>query len=152
MRFAFRSASLGAPEWFLDSPEGGNGQEPWTAEEKEAVRACVAVYKTKIRPLVRQADLYHILPRPDGRRWDGLEYYDPAAAQGAVYLFKPSPEPAAQTIRLRGLDPKRSYRIQFEDGSQQPLTRSGADLMGPGLAVRLEGEEVSEMIFFEAVP
>ena len=38
-----------------------------------------------------QADLYHILPRPDGRKWDGIEYYDPAAGKGVVYLFKPSP-------------------------------------------------------------
>jgi hypothetical protein len=150
MRYAFRSASLGAPEWFLDAPNGGNGSEPWSQEEKDAVRACVDTYKTKLRPLIREADLYHILPRPDGRNWDGLEYYDPAAGKGVVYLFKPSGAAAAQQIRFKGLDAKQTYRVCFEDASAPPSVQSGGALMEPGLPVKLTGDEVSELIFFEA--
>jgi hypothetical protein len=149
MRYAFRSTSLGAPEWFLDAPNGGNGSEPWTAEEKDAMKACSETYKAKIRPLVRSGDLYHILPRPDGRNWDGIEYYDPAAGQGVVFVFKPSAEVATQTIRLRGLDPDRQYAVRFEDGSRPPGVKSGAELMAPGLRLTLDGAEVSELIHFE---
>jgi hypothetical protein len=58
---------MGAPEWFLDAPNGGNGTEPWTQKEKGTLKTCVDTYKTRIRPLQREADLYHIFPRPDGR-------------------------------------------------------------------------------------
>ena len=153
MRFAFRSMSMGAPEWFLDAPNGANGGPPWTQEEKDAVKACVATYKTKIRPLVRQADLYHILPRPDGRYWDGIEYCDPAAGKGVVYLFKPAGDAMTdvitQVIRFKGLDAKQTYRLTFEDGTNPPAVKSGAELMERGLRVTLEDPEASELVFFE---
>jgi alpha-galactosidase len=149
MKYAFRSMSLGAPEWFLDAPNGGNGSEPWTQEEKATVKACVDTYKTKLRPLIRTADLYHILPRPDGRNWDGIEYYDPAAGKGVVYLFKPSNESQTQPIRFKGLDRQEMYRLTFEDGSQLSSVHSAAELMDQGLPVTLDGAEVSELVFFE---
>ncbi len=150
MKFAFRSTSMGAPEWFLDAPNGGNGSEPWTDEEKDALKDCVEIYKTRIRPLVREADLYHILPRPDGRNRDGMEYFDPAAGKGVVFLFQPSGETVAEAIRLKGLDAQQMYRVMFEDGSHAACEKSGAELMGKGLRVTLEGAEVSELVFFEA--
>jgi hypothetical protein len=149
MKYAFRSMSMGAPEWFIDAPNGGNGSEPWTQQEKAAVKACVDTYKAKLRPLVRAADLYHIFPRPDGRKWDGLEYYDPAAGKGVVYLFKPSPEPATETIRFKGLDAKQRYGVSFEDGTQPSSVQTAVELMDQGLRVTLKGEEVSELVFFQ---
>ena len=151
MKYAFRSTSMGAPEWFLDAPNGGNGSEPWTQQEKDAVKACVDTYKTIIRPLVRKADLYHVFPRPDGRNWDGVEYYDPAAGKGVVYLFQPSGKTTTEAIRFRGLDPHRMYRVDFEDGTHPSSVKSAAELMDRGLPVKLKGEEVSELIFFEVV-
>ncbi len=152
MKYAFRSMAMGAPEWFLDAPNGGNGCQPWTQAEKDAVKACVQTYTTRSRPLVRTGDLYHILPRPDGRRWDGIEYYDPAAGKGVVYVFKPAPEPASETIRLKKLDPSRQYRVWFEDGSQPSSIRTGSELMDSGLRMTLPGAEASELVFFEIVP
>ncbi|MBM4043261.1 MAG: alpha-galactosidase, partial [Planctomycetes bacterium] len=148
MRFAFRSASLGAPEWFIDAPNGGNGTAPWTDDEKAAVRAAVATYKSRIRPLVRDADLYHILPRPDGRNWDGIQYWDPAAKKGVAILFKPAAGADATSIKLRGLDPGARYRVTFEDGSNPPAERAGAELAA-GLPVTLPGAPISELVFIE---
>jgi hypothetical protein len=73
----------------------------------------------------------------------------PAAGKGALYVFKPSAVPVAETIRLKGLDAEQRYRVSFEDGTQAPLVRSGAELMDRGLRVTLEGAEVSELVFFE---
>jgi hypothetical protein len=150
LRFAFRSTSLGAPEWFLDAPNGGNGSEPWTAEERQTVRACVDTYKTRIRPLVRSADLYHVLPRPDGHTWDGIQYWDPDASQGVVYLFKPAGEEATQAVRLHGLEAATAYRLTFADGSNPTVTKTGTELLGAGLSVTLPAGEVSELVFIEA--
>ena len=125
-----------------------NYEGPWTDEEKDALKACVATYKARIRPLVREADLYHVFPRPDGRSRDGIEYYDPVAGKGVVYLFQPSGEAQPERIRLKGLDPRRTYRIEFEDGTQPSSVKPAAELMDNGLPVTLEGDELSELIFF----
>jgi alpha-galactosidase len=150
LRFAFRSMSMGAPEWFLDAPNGGNGSAPWTQEEKDAVRACVEIYKSRLRPLLRAADLYHLFPRPDERNWDGIEYYDPAAGMGVAYLFKPTGEAATQVVRLRGLKAGKTYRLTFADSSNPGTSKTGAELATAGLPVTLPAGEVSELLFFEA--
>ena len=137
LKYAFRSMSMGAPQWTIDSPNGGNGGTPWTDAEKAAVAACVATYETKIRPLVRTADLYHIFPRPDGHVWDGIEYYDPNTAKGVVYIFKPDSPNDTQTIVLQGLDADQIYHLTFEDGSNPALSMLGADLMNAGINVTL---------------
>ena len=33
-------------------------------------------------PLIQRADLYHVSERPDGRRWDGMQYYDRGTGRG----------------------------------------------------------------------
>jgi len=134
---------MGAPEWFIDTPAG------WNAQQKKDVIRAVKTYKTRIRPLVRAADLYHIFPRPDGRSWDGIEYYDPATRKGVVYLFKPGDGEGKTTVRLRGLDAKRKYRVSFQDGSNPTVVRSGATL-ARGIEVTLKGKLASELMFFEA--
>jgi alpha-galactosidase len=149
IRYAFRSTSMGAPEWFLDAPNGGNGSQPWTQQERDVLKACVETYKSKIRTLVREADLYHVFPRPDGRNRDGIEYYDPASGKGVICVFQPSSEAAAGTIRFKGLDCTKSYSISFEDGTHPSCVKSAALLMDEGLKLELKGEEVSELIFFE---
>jgi len=148
MKFAFRTMSLGAPEWFIDAPNGGNGSAPWTDEEKAAVKAAVATYKARIRPLVRSADLYHILPRPDGRNWDGIQYYDPSTKRGVVYLFKPAAGTDTMNIQLRGVEATTRYRVTFEDGTNPAVERSGEEL-AKGLDVMLKGAPVSELLFLE---
>jgi hypothetical protein len=144
----FRSCSMGAPEWVIDAPNGGNGGKPWTDQEKAAIKAAVATYKAKIRPLVRNADLYHILPRPDGVNWDGIQYHDPATGNGAVFLFKPGPVADTVILRLRGVAPTERYRLTFEDGSNPPTEKTGEEL-AKGLAVTLKGAPVSELILLE---
>jgi alpha-galactosidase len=148
MRFAFRSTSLGAVEWFIDAPTGLNSKVPWTDDERAAVKAAVATYKTRIRPLVRNADLYHILPRPDGKNWDGIQYHDPATGKGVIYLFKPSAVADTITLKLRGVEPGRRYRVTFEDGSNPTAEKTGAEL-AKGLEVTLKGAPVSELVWIE---
>ena len=148
MKSAFRSCSLGAPEWFIDAPTGLNSKVPWTDDEKAAVKSAVTTYKTRIRPLVRNADLYHILPRPDGKNWDGIQYHDPAAGKGVVYLFKPGAVADTITLKLRGVDPGRRYRVSFEDGANPTAEKTGAELV-KGLEVTLKGAPVSELVWIE---
>ena len=66
--------------------------------------------------------------RPDGKNWDGLEYYDPLTKKGVVYLFKPGEVTDTITIKLRGVESGTRYRVTFEDGSnhrQMPCSVAG---------------------------
>jgi hypothetical protein len=123
----------------------------WSEEQKAAIKRAVSTYKTRLRPLIRQADLYHVFPRPDGKHWDGIEYYDPETGKGVVYLFKPTAEPDTTIVRLRGLQADARYRVTFEDASNPNVEKCGDELMA-GMAVTLRGERVSELMFFEEIP
>jgi hypothetical protein len=149
--YEFRSASLGAPFWHPDAPNGGNGGPKWTAAQKTQIQRAVQTYKTKIRPLVRSGNLYHIFPRPDDKVWDGVEYFDPAAKKGAVYVFRPASPRDSETVRLKGLEPKGRYWLWCEDGSIAPLQKAGDELMRQGFNLRLPGPFSSDIVFLQDV-
>ena len=147
--YEFRSASLGAAYWHPDAPHGGNGGPIWTDSQKALVQQAVSTYKTQLRPLIRHANLYHIFPRPDDKAWDGVEYYDPAAGKGAVYVFRPDSPLDSAAIVFKGLDAKARYWLWCEDGSLAPTEQTGADLMRSGLTLSLPEPLSSEIVFLQ---
>ena len=82
-RYMLRSGMMGWVTIMLDTTA-------WTPEQHEAGRRAIALYKEKLRPLIRDANLYHVSERPDGIRWDGIEYWNPQRGQGVVYAFRGS--------------------------------------------------------------
>ena len=61
----------------------------WAADNP-VYREHIALYKNRQRPILRGANVYHILPMADGVNWDGLQYFNPDLNRGSVFLFKPS--------------------------------------------------------------
>ena len=116
----------------------------------QPMKDLLSLYKTKLRPLIREANIYHILPRPDGVHWDGIEYYDPNNLTGAVMLFKPDSLPDTKTVQFAGLDSKKDYILTFTDRPEQNATHSGTQLMEQGLPVTIKGKNQSEIIFFQS--
>ncbi len=110
------------------------------------------MYNNKIKPLIRNGDLYHILPRPDGTNWDGMMYADADSQnkiKGVVFLFKPSAGVGAtKNIKLRGLNPQKNYLLTFEDRKEQNTVLSGSVLMNNGISVRID-DIGSEIIWIE---
>ena len=149
--YEFRSASLGAAYWHPDAPNGGNGGPKWTAAQRAAIKRAVNTYKTKIRPLVRAGSLYHVFPRPDDKVWDGIEYFDPAARKGAVYVFRPNSLKSRETVKLKGLDAKGRYWLWCEDGSIAPTEKAGDELMTLGFEMRLPHALSSDIVFLQDV-
>ena len=134
----FRTQMLGVPMY-----------SSWKGKVlKEYLKEYSDMYEQKIRPLVRDGGLYHILPRPDGVNWDGVMYADPDSAngiKGAVFLFKPSEQAEnIKTVKFAGLDPAKTYKLTFEDRTEQNTTASGSELMEKGLAVMIKsvGSEI----------
>jgi hypothetical protein len=120
----------------------------WTAEQHTAARTEFALYKKALRPLIRDADLYHVSPRPDGVRWDGVQYFDPKRGQGVLYAFRGTTrDEATHSFPLQGLRPARRYRLRFQDHSAADRLVSGSDLLKKGLTVVLPLPQSSELVF-----
>ena len=123
----------------------------WSPEQHEAARLAFALYKQKIRPLIRDARLYHISPRPDGVHWDGIEYWDPARGKGVVFAFRGSiaDQPQHRFV-LAGLEPKRHYRVWSQDGSLPNRIVTGREIEAEGLLLRLNEPSSSDLVWIEA--
>ncbi len=122
----------------------------WTPEQHEDARQAIALYKRELRPLIRDARLYHVSPRPDGVHWDGMEYWDPARGKGVVFAFRGAiADEARHRFVLAGLNAAKSYRLHFEDGSAPDREAMGRELMGAGLEVNLRDPLSSELVFIE---
>jgi alpha-galactosidase len=120
----------------------------WTPQQHDAAREEFALYKSRLRPLIRDADLYHISPRPDGVRWDGAEYFDHQRRAGVVYAFRGStPDEADHSFPLQGLRPAAMYELRFHAHSSPDRVLSGRELMSSGLPVHLGSPDSSELIF-----
>jgi hypothetical protein len=144
-RYMLRSGMMG---WFTLMIDTNR----WNREQHDAARAEIEVYKSRLRALIRNADLYHIAPRADGIGWDGIEYYDARQRKGVIYAFRGKGGKAEKyTFSLRGLAPQQRYRLHFQDGSAPDALHTGKELLHSGVTVTLPMEETSELVFIDAV-
>jgi hypothetical protein len=122
----------------------------WTAEERTAAKAEFTLYKQKLRPLIRDADLYHISARPDGVHWDGVEYFDAKRGRGVLYAFRGSTASEVQHLfPVQGVLPSHTYRLHFADRSAPDRSISGSELLERGLSVVLPLPLSSELVFLD---
>ena len=125
----------------------------WSAPQHVAAKEEFALYKSQLRPLIRDANVYHISERPDGVHWDGMEYFDPQVRRGVVYVFHGSTESESEhRFFLRGLQTTSRYKLGFHDHSSDDQVMEGTDLMKTGLLVRLPLANSSELIFLDELP
>lgn len=125
----------------------------WTPEQHAAAQQAFALYKERLRPLIRDADLYHISARPDGVHWDGIEYWAPGSGRGVVYAFRgTAPDEVRHSFVLQGLRADRSYHLRFADHSSPDGVVRGRELMNAGLKVALPLPDSSELVFIEELP
>ncbi len=122
--------------------------------ERDYIKQYSEMYQEKVRPLVRDGELYHILPRPDGKNWDGVMYADPDSSneiKGAVFLFKPNKD-AGDTYKvvMDGLDSDKEYSLVFEDRAEQNSVVSGSTLMSDGIDVQILGVGSEIIWIYEA--
>jgi alpha-galactosidase len=144
-RYMLRSGMMGWLTIMIDT-------NTWSAEQHDEAKKEIALYKTDLRPLIRDANLYHISERPDGIHWDGIQYWDSDRQRGVVYAFHGTIESEkTHSFRLEGLEPSKRYRLRFYDQSAPDRAVLGRDLMEQGLEVTLPLPNSSELIFIEGV-
>jgi len=144
-RYMLRSGMMGWATVMQDTTA-------WTAEQHDAAKREFQLYKEQLRPFIRTADLYHVSERPDGVRWDGIEYFDPHTRRGVVFVFRGSAENEPRhTLRLTGLRPEARYALRFQDRSAPDTRVSGRELLEAGVPVHLPVPNSSELVFVEEV-
>jgi hypothetical protein len=143
-RYMLRSGMMG---WFTIMIDTSN----WSLEQHAAAKEEIELYKKELRPLIRDASLFHVSPRADGVHWDGIEYWDPQRKRGALYAFRGSGEgDKTHTFVLQGLDPSGKYLLKFHDHSSPDRKTLGRELTGKGLRMNLPAPNSSEIIFVES--
>jgi alpha-galactosidase len=142
-RYMLRSGMMGWLTIMIDT-------NSWSPELHAEAKKEIELYKKQLRPLIRDANLYHVSPRPDGIHWDGIEYWDPERQRGVLYAFRGTIETEkTHSFSLRGLEPEARYQLKFHDHSSADRTAPGRELMGAGLHVTLPSQNSSELIFLE---
>ncbi|MGI8960156.1 MAG: glycoside hydrolase family 36 protein [Bryobacteraceae bacterium] len=143
LRYMLRSGMMGWLTIMLD-------MNVWTEQQKIAAKQEIQLYKEELRPLIRDADIYHISQRPDGIHWDGTEFFDPKRGKGVVYAFRGSTETEnGHKFKLHGLTPGKEYRLRFHDHSSPDRRVSGRELLDSGLTVNLSIPHSSELVLIE---
>ena len=144
-RYMLRSGMMGWLTIMMDTTT-------WTAEQHAEAKSEIELYKKELRPLIREADLYHISPRPDGVHWDGIEYWDAKRGRGVVYAFRGTvADESSHAFVLQGLKPSARYSITFHDHTSADRTITGEKLMKHGLQINLPYVNSSELVFIAEV-
>ena len=144
-RYMLRSGMMGWFTLMLDTTT-------WTKQQHDVAKNEIELYKSTLRPLIREADLYHVGPRADGKGWDGIEYFDAKRGRGVLYAFRGNgTNEQKHAFSLRGLDAERRYRLHFRDGSSADAERTGRELMRDGVTMMLPLPDSSEIVLLEAM-
>lgn len=122
----------------------------WPENIRAAAKRAIATYK-KVRPAL-QGDVYHLLAQPliltpplsEPTQWEAIEYHHPGLDQAVVYCFRALAPESEKTLRVRGLNRERWYRVTFENRGQTQKIRGGEPVK-----VRLPEENRSEILWIE---
>jgi alpha-galactosidase len=120
----------------------------WSDEHRRAAKQQFAIYKNHLRGLIASADIYHVLPRPAEKSWDGIEYFDSDSGRGALIVFRAESEIPSRRVVLRGLNAQRLYLLNSVDGMFADMKVSGRQLGDRGLVLRLPEKNSSDIILF----
>jgi hypothetical protein len=141
-RYMLRSGMMGWLTVMLDT-------NSWSEQQHKIALEEFSLYKSKLRPLIRSAELYHISPRPDANHWDGIEYFDASRGTGAVFAFRGDLKDEAEKthcFKLKGLALDKIYTLHFQDGNAAEQQVQGSVLMNSGLTLHLEKEQSSQIV------
>jgi alpha-galactosidase len=130
----------------------------WTPEERKTVAAAVKLYKERLRELVSQGDLYR-LQSPYEKPQAALSYVSADRAHAVVFIYRLG-ETAFPSVKPRGLDPAKRYRVREINLAPEKKSRlsihdqivTGADLMADGFSAPLRRSLESAVIELTVEP
>jgi len=110
--------------------------------------ANIAINQFKTVRHLFQGDFYPLTPYSLAKDvWIGWQYDRPEIGQGLLQAFRRADSTVVEMVfRLEGLDPKAFYTVTNLDGDV--TTKSGSELMNPGLKVNLPTAPGSVLIVY----
>jgi hypothetical protein len=97
-------------------------------------------------------DYYVLTPwnnRNETVNWTAHEYYDRDTDKGVIQIFRPQDSTQNKmTLPLKGIDPKKNYKLTDTDGINSIKAVTGAELIG-GFEFRLASARQAAVIFIE---
>jgi alpha-galactosidase len=116
----------------------------WDAETIAVAKNRIAQYK-RIRPVIGNADVYHLTPQRANAMQAAL-YVDATTGRSLLFAFHGNDPKMQHTLRLRGLDPTQRYRLAMPIGDSRlslptntPIasnsTLTGKSLIEDGLTI-----------------
>ncbi|KAL4903343.1 alpha-galactosidase C [Aspergillus multicolor] len=117
--------------------------DPATLQDDPTVPELIQLAE-KMNPLILNGDLYR-LRLPEESQWPAALFVAEDGSQAVLFYFQLSPNVnhAAPWVRLQGLDPGASYKVDGEG------TFTGATLMNLGLQYTFDTEYGSKVVFLE---
>lgn len=143
--YTLRSSIFGGPLILMQRIGG------WNEQQMADTKAAIDEYK-RLRPLIRDAKVVHLLPpsrnvEHHGRGWDAIQAVSPDQRSSVVMAYRALGGPPERTIRLRGLAAEGHYRVRTA-GINGERVCSGAELHECGVELALD-ELQSEIIELE---
>jgi alpha-galactosidase len=116
-------------------------------ETEADVKRTVAIYK-KLRPYML-GDFYPLFPHDASEeQWYGYQFDRPDLGSGYALVFRREKSAdASKEIRLKGLDPKATYEVSFEDIPDK-RTATGRELTEKGLTVKIADKPGAVIIMY----
>lgn len=107
----------------------------------------IGIYKA-IRERIRDGKIYHLTPPPDGTFHDAMQAHDETADVSVLIAFRPEGAASEATLRPRGLQDARIYRVRVE-GRDGVLTAAGSALRRDGIRVVFDSDPGAEIVHIE---
>jgi alpha-galactosidase len=123
----------------------------WDAETRGVVAERIALYK-RIRPLLRNADVFHLTPPWNGSAPLSVHaalYVDATSRKALLFAFQGGAPALEATFRLRGLPPDPRYRLQMPPAFGPEQVLAGTELVEKGLPVRFPHRGAAAVIEIE---
>lgn len=129
-----------------------------STEDMDLIKSDIELYKKEIRPITANGD-YHRLKSPYHHAQSAVLFAAKDKSQAVLFTYQTRDDSKDQTVRLKGLNPEKSYTIQevaLRDGVKSALsadgsTVSGKDLMEKGLLIPTEKKCGSAVILLKGV-
>ena len=137
--YLYRSAGFGNGLFLL------NDILQWDETTRGVVRRELELFKQD-RDLFHRGEVYDLLGQvPSHYGWDARFVHDAQAGRGLAQVFRNHDPRDRLTLRFRGLDPAKMYRVEYVDAGQG-ITATGASLMGDGIPVHLPQPFTAELL------
>jgi alpha-galactosidase len=124
----------------------------WDEQTRKVCARQVALYK-KIRPILREADVYHLTSQASMSAPNSIQaslYVDSKSGKAVLFAFQGGAESLQCRLALRGLSPKKKYRFQLGEGASQERIVPGRELIERGIDLAFPHRGASAIVILSS--